>query len=155
MKILQKDLAKAAGVSSSAVTLWLQGTTEQLKAASLFGLAKYLKVRVEWLWNEEGPMRAAGTTLHGAGPRDGAPTTAPVRDDSLSREAVKLVGLIAHADHEKAVPKETLRAFSVIFAATVGQSNRGATPDLAAAQRDAEAQFEERQSKPRRRKKAL
>lgn len=155
MKILQKDLAKAAGVSSSAVTLWLQGTTEQLKAASLFGLAKYLKVRVEWLWNEEGPMRATGETSAGKAPHgsDRTPSTHP--EEGLSREAGKLVELIAQADHEKAVPKETLRAFSVIFAASAGQSHRGTKPDLAAAQRDAEAQFEAKQPKTRRSKKAL
>lgn len=155
MKILQKDLAKAAGVSSSAVTLWFQGKTEQLKAASLFGLAQYLKVRVEWLWNEEGPMRATGTTPSGTGPRVDASTPSPRREESLSREAGRLVELITHADHEKAVPKETLRAFSVIFAASAGQSSRGAAPDLAAAQRDAEAQLEAKQPKHRRAKKGI
>lgn len=57
VKILKKDLASAADVSSSAVTLWYKGSTEELKAASLFGLARYLKVRPEWLWNKIGPMR--------------------------------------------------------------------------------------------------
>ncbi|HDR9358153.1 TPA: hypothetical protein QDB44_004049 [Burkholderia vietnamiensis] len=57
VKILKKDLASAADVSSSAVTLWYKGSTEELKAASLFGLSRYLKVRPEWLWNKVGPMR--------------------------------------------------------------------------------------------------
>ncbi|WP_186067970.1 helix-turn-helix domain-containing protein [Burkholderia gladioli] len=56
-RIMKKDLAKAAKVSSSAVTLWYKGSTEQLKAESLFGLARYLKVRPEWLRDKDGPMR--------------------------------------------------------------------------------------------------
>src|SRR5690242_43862 len=60
--IYKKDLARAAAVSPSAVTQWLQGTTEELKAASLFGLAAYLKVRPEWLWKKEGPMRSGSSS---------------------------------------------------------------------------------------------
>ncbi|PJO24883.1 hypothetical protein [Burkholderia glumae] len=56
-RILKKDLASAAKVSSSAVTLWFKGSTEHLKAESLFGLAAYLKVRPEWLRDKKGPMR--------------------------------------------------------------------------------------------------
>ncbi|SDV47931.1 Cro/C1-type HTH DNA-binding domain-containing protein [Chitinasiproducens palmae] len=57
VRILKKDLARAANVSSSAVTLWYKGSTEQLKAESLFGLARYLRVRPEWLRDNVGPMR--------------------------------------------------------------------------------------------------
>ncbi|HDR9029919.1 TPA: hypothetical protein QDB14_004141 [Burkholderia vietnamiensis] len=70
MKILKKDLANAADVSSSAVTLWYKGSTEELKAASLFGLARYLKVRPEWLWNKIGPMRDGGAVDQSADQAD-------------------------------------------------------------------------------------
>ena len=67
-RIMKKDLAKAANVSSSAVTLWYKGSTEQLKAESLFGLARYLKVRPEWLRDKAGPMRDGEMEVEAAAP---------------------------------------------------------------------------------------
>lgn len=110
-RILKKDLAAAAGVSSSAVTLWFQGKTEELKAASLLGLASYLKVRVEWLRDKDGPMRATGAAAAHLEKLSAAGHSL----DGLSREARKLIDLIAAADRAKLLTKETLNAFTVIL----------------------------------------
>ncbi|MCA8492583.1 hypothetical protein [Burkholderia arboris] len=88
VKILKKDLASAADVSSSAVTLWYKGSTEELKAASLFGLARYLKVRPEWLWNKIGPMRDG----------DAPDAVADAPDELRSRAARAAVDALRSAD---------------------------------------------------------
>lgn len=109
VRILKKDLAAAAGVSSSSVTLWYQGKTEELKAASLFGLAEYLKVRAEWLRDKDGPMRGTGR-----GDVPAKPAVDPLLD-GLSREAKKLIESIAMADHAKLVSKDTLNAIQLLL----------------------------------------
>lgn len=115
-RILKKDLAAAAGVTSSAVTLWFKGVedggTNELKAASILGLSKYLKVRVEWLRANDGPMRTSNTPAHQA------PAPEQLLTDSLSREARKLVDLITAADREKTISKETFNAFALILGKT-------------------------------------
>ena len=126
MKILNKDLARAAEVSDSAVTLWYQGKTEKLKAASLFNLAKYLKVRPEWLWNEEGPMRT-----NGIGVPQALPAVLVTPDVGLSREAGKLIEMITEADKAHTITKDTLHAFSTILGKTLVQ--KPAISDLTAA----------------------
>jgi phage repressor protein C with HTH and peptisase S24 domain len=52
----KKDLAEMAGVSSPAVTQWLNGTTSDLSANALYALAKGLRVRAGWLKDGTGPM---------------------------------------------------------------------------------------------------
>jgi transcriptional regulator with XRE-family HTH domain len=54
-----KGLAAKAGISPSAVSQWKKGSTNttNLKAAPVFAVAKFLKVRPEWLWEKRGPMR--------------------------------------------------------------------------------------------------
>jgi transcriptional regulator with XRE-family HTH domain len=56
-----KEIASKAEVSPSAVSQWMHGNvnTENLKAASIFRVARFLKVRAEWLWDKRGPMREA------------------------------------------------------------------------------------------------
>lgn len=54
------QLAKAAGVTSGAVSQWLT-TTKKLKAESVIGLARLTGWRVEW-WSEGKLPREASTT---------------------------------------------------------------------------------------------
>jgi transcriptional regulator with XRE-family HTH domain len=120
LRILKKDLAAAAGVTSSAVTLWFKGVedggTNELKASSIHGLAKYLKVRAEWLRDKDGPMRATGAPTQTA-------QEAPAHElpDNLSREAKRLVYLIVEADREKTVSRETLNALTLLFNQSVAR----------------------------------
>jgi phage repressor protein C with HTH and peptisase S24 domain len=55
-KILKKDLAAAAGVSSPAVTNWWNNENTELEARCVFGLAKFLKISPEWLQSGRGQM---------------------------------------------------------------------------------------------------
>ncbi len=56
-KLLKKELAEAAGVSSAAVSLWYKGATQSLKADPVLRLASFLGVRAEWLSEGRGPMK--------------------------------------------------------------------------------------------------
>ncbi|MGD1323537.1 LexA family protein [Pandoraea pnomenusa] len=56
---MKKEIAKIAGVSSSAVTQWFKGDTKSLKADSILRVAKQLRVRVEWLKDGVGTMELA------------------------------------------------------------------------------------------------
>ncbi|WP_459716063.1 hypothetical protein [Paraburkholderia sp. 2C] len=110
-RILKKDLAEAAEVSSSAVTYWFKGAegggTNELKAGSILGLARYLKVRVEWLRDNDGPMRPAD-----AKPAESA---AAQSDVNLSKEAKRLIGMIESADRNRSVSSDVMGAFAIIF----------------------------------------
>ncbi|MDP2815748.1 MAG: helix-turn-helix domain-containing protein [Rectinemataceae bacterium] len=46
------DLYKRAGVSSGAVTQWLDGTTKSLKGKNLFKVADVLRVNPKWISGE-------------------------------------------------------------------------------------------------------
>lgn len=50
------EIAKAAGVSPSAVTQWFKGDSKTLKADNVVRLAKFLRVRLEWLKDGTGSM---------------------------------------------------------------------------------------------------
>lgn len=106
--IYKKDLARAAAVSPSAVTQWLQGTTEELKAASLFGLAAYLKVRPEWLWKKEGPIRA------GSAAQKAAATEEPLAA-KVSQPAARFIATIEAADRDGLISGTALQAFQDLF----------------------------------------
>ncbi|WP_414451275.1 helix-turn-helix domain-containing protein [Burkholderia sp. 22PA0099] len=60
-----KELAAKAGVSPSAVSQWTTGKInfENLKAAPIFNLARFLRVRPDWLWSKRGPMREQADEL--------------------------------------------------------------------------------------------
>lgn len=60
-----KDIAAKAGVSPSAVSQWISGKVDvtNLKASPVFGAARFLRVRPEWLWDKSGPMRDAQDEL--------------------------------------------------------------------------------------------
>jgi len=60
-------LAVAAGVSKPAVSKWLAGTTKEILASNVFGAARYLGCRPEWLAD------GTGTEEHDAP----YPTTTP------------------------------------------------------------------------------
>ena len=53
----KKELATAAGVSPSAVTLWEQGDTKGLKPDNLVAAARALEVTTDWLAVGKGPMK--------------------------------------------------------------------------------------------------
>ncbi|WLE60255.1 hypothetical protein GIY62_06230 [Burkholderia plantarii] len=59
------EIAAKAGVSPSAVSQWMSGkiNVENMKAAPVFGVARFLKVRAEWLWSKRGPMKDAQEEL--------------------------------------------------------------------------------------------
>jgi SOS-response transcriptional repressor LexA len=57
-RILKKELAQAAGVTSSAVSFWLNNEDTELKAECVFGLAKFLRISAEWLQSGKGDMLA-------------------------------------------------------------------------------------------------
>lgn len=48
------DLAHAAGVTRTAVYLWIHGTSKALKAAALIRIAEILKVTPQWLETGQG-----------------------------------------------------------------------------------------------------
>lgn len=54
----QQRLADAVKVSRAAVSQWESGETKELKAENVLAVAQVLNVRIPWLVNEEGPMRA-------------------------------------------------------------------------------------------------
>lgn len=56
-------LAKAAGISRSAVSQWVRGETKTIKAKNLLAIANFLKVRFEWLETGAGPMSADGENV--------------------------------------------------------------------------------------------
>jgi hypothetical protein len=146
MRILKKDLAAAAEVSSSAVTLWYKGDTLDLKAASIFGLASYLKVRAEWLYGNSGPMRRE------LGRNPVHEHREPV--DVVSRDAGELIEMIRSADKAGAASKETLRAMKTLLGQIVGSQD--APIDLTGARsiRRAEQLVESHQPKVKRGKGA-
>jgi hypothetical protein len=112
-RILKKDLAEAADVSSSAVTYWFKGVegggTSELKAGSILGLSRYLKVRVEWLRDNEGPMRVSESGQAPSKPQESRP------EANLSLEARRLIKLIEGADRSGSVSQNVLSAFATIF----------------------------------------
>lgn len=55
--VTKSALAKAAGVSPSAVTQWENGDTKVLKSASLLAAASVLKVNYDWLATGKGEPR--------------------------------------------------------------------------------------------------
>lgn len=57
-KVSQTDLAKEAGVSRQAVSQWFSGKTNKIDGDALFGAARYLGVRPEWLAGNGGQMTA-------------------------------------------------------------------------------------------------
>lgn len=60
------ELARAAGVTSSAVSQWLSSETAQLKSTSAAGLAKHTKWSYEWWVSGKGPREPDGPKeLHG------------------------------------------------------------------------------------------
>ncbi|PRH49751.1 helix-turn-helix domain-containing protein [Burkholderia multivorans] len=60
-----KEIATKAGVSPSAVSQWMSGkvNVENLKAAPVFRVARFLRVRPDWLWEKRGPMKDAQDDL--------------------------------------------------------------------------------------------
>ncbi|ARL36729.1 MULTISPECIES: helix-turn-helix domain-containing protein [Burkholderia] len=60
-----KEIAAKAGVSPSAVSQWTSGkvNVENLKAAPVFRVARFLRVRADWLWDKRGPMKDAQDDL--------------------------------------------------------------------------------------------
>lgn len=60
-----KEIAIKAGVSPSAVSQWMSGkvNVENLKAAPVFRVARFLRVRPDWLWEKRGPMKDAQDDL--------------------------------------------------------------------------------------------
>ncbi|CAM2151315.1 Transcriptional regulator [Paraburkholderia tropica] len=56
-----KEIAAKAEVSPSAISQWMHGNvnTENLRAAHVFRVARFLRVRPDWLWDKRGPMREA------------------------------------------------------------------------------------------------
>ncbi|MFP3564725.1 helix-turn-helix domain-containing protein [Paraburkholderia sp. SIMBA_030] len=111
-KIQKKELAAAAGVTSSAVTLWYKGTTANVKADAMFRLARFLRVRVEWLKYGRGSIKpdSAEPELFHAEPGDWSALIEP----ALSPDAKKLVERIIAADQDKQVAKEIWKAMSAI-----------------------------------------
>ncbi|WP_186262279.1 helix-turn-helix domain-containing protein [Burkholderia gladioli] len=103
-RIMKKDLAKAAGVSSSAVSLWYKGSTEHLKAESLFGLARYLKVRPEWLRDKDGPMRDGGMETD----------EATVAEPAVSSAAQAAIDAIREAD-AAGIPADVFKAIRALI----------------------------------------
>jgi hypothetical protein len=61
------DLAKAAGVTSGAVSQWLSGQTKTLKAHAALGLARLTGWPAEWWVSGRGP-RAVAQPPHGGAP---------------------------------------------------------------------------------------
>jgi transcriptional regulator with XRE-family HTH domain len=112
-KILKKELAAAAGVTSSAVSLWYDGTTTNVKADVIFRLARFLRVRVEWLKYGRGAIKdgdSAVPELPGSEPVDWTALIEP----HLSPDAKKLVDYIVAADHDKKVTKDIWKALTAI-----------------------------------------
>jgi hypothetical protein len=56
------DMAKAAGVSSGAVSQWISGETKSLKASSAHGLEKLTGWRSEWWSTGKPPKEVSGLT---------------------------------------------------------------------------------------------
>lgn len=57
--VTKSALAKAVGLSPSAVTQWENGDTKALKSASLLAAANVLKVNYDWLATGKGEARGA------------------------------------------------------------------------------------------------
>lgn len=132
-RILKKEIAAAANVSPSAVTWWYQGKTHDLKADSILRVAKFLRVRVEWLKDKKGPMKESGQpSVHAAAETSdemsllaaraerlvashGTTPRAYEDEPELSKEARTLINKIKIVDQEKTVTKDVLQAFNVIF----------------------------------------
>jgi transcriptional regulator with XRE-family HTH domain len=143
------DLADAAGVSPSAVTLWYKGKTQDLKAASILGLAAYLKVRVEWLRENSGPMRQGGAALATE------PTAAQSFTDGVSDAAKELIGAIIAADRAKELSPDLVSALLTVVRQKTARNKPKATDLMNARLRQrAEALVAKHQPKPRKGKGA-
>ncbi|OJA74499.1 hypothetical protein BGV72_24405 [Burkholderia ubonensis] len=86
--IKKKDLADAAGVTSSAVTNWWKNETTVLKAECVFGLANFLAINSEWLQSGRGKMIDA-PSKH-IPPEHDAP--------GIGQESGLIAGLISHSE---------------------------------------------------------
>jgi len=150
-RILKKEIAAAAGVTSSAVTLWIQGKTHNLKADPIMKLAKYLRVRIEWLKDGKGPMVEAP-----AGAADPAASQPEVvrRPIELSKDADALIELIAQNDRNGSLSRETLRALRVIVSASAAEPRAAAADPLKEAHARAEQQVAAKQPRQRQKKSA-
>ena len=61
-KVGRSQLASAIGLSPSAVTQWLDGTTKSYEAINVIKAARYLEVDADWLVTGDGsPHRASPT----------------------------------------------------------------------------------------------
>ena len=150
-RILKKDIAASAGVTSSAVTLWFQGKTHDLKADPIMKLAKFLRVRIEWLKDDKGPMvEQSGATTAQLSTR---PEPAP-RPIELSKDADLLIELIARNDRNGSLSKETLRALRVIVTASASEPRAVGVDPLQEAHARAEQQVAAKQPRPRQKKSA-
>lgn len=150
-RILKKDIAAAAGVTSSAVTLWFQGKTHDLKADPIMRLARFLRVRIEWLKDDKGPM--IESSIATTGQVSPQPEPAPVTTD-LSKDADLLIELIARNDRNGSLSKETLRALRVIVTASAGEPRAVGVDPLQEARARAEQQVAAKQPRPRQKKSA-
>jgi transcriptional regulator with XRE-family HTH domain len=125
-KILKKELAAAAGVTSSAVSLWYDGSTSNVKADVIFRLARFLRVRVEWLKYERGPVKESDGSAPGAADEEPVDPFAQMRSH-LSNDAKRLVDQIIEADHDKKISKETWKALSAIVHGLTDRMPNGTT----------------------------
>jgi SOS-response transcriptional repressor LexA len=89
-EILKKELAKAAGVSSAAVSNWWNNERTKLDAKCVFGLAGYLGISAEWLQSGRGEMDA----LAESGRNDGSNSVAndPLITGSSRSDAPSIAG---------------------------------------------------------------
>ncbi|MHB9833857.1 hypothetical protein Q8F57_003360 [Paraburkholderia terrae] len=145
-RILKKEIAAAAGVTSSAVTLWFKGTTHDLKADPILRLAKFLRVRVEWLKDARGPMKGDSAAQLELIAPDEIHRTSP-----LSKDAQAVIELIMKGDRDGALTKETLRALRVLITATPAQHAASANT-LREAHAIAEQQIAAKQPRPKKKK---
>jgi SOS-response transcriptional repressor LexA len=63
-KIFKKELAKAAEVTSAAVSFWWSNEDTDLESKCVFGLAKFLQISPEWLQSGRGGMDAPVERKH-------------------------------------------------------------------------------------------
>lgn len=89
-KILKKELAAAAGVSSAAVSNWWSNETTELKAECVFGLAKFLQISPTWLQSGRGGMDAPSGTH-----------TSAIADKSNKSQTSGMITASPHAKGDK------------------------------------------------------
>lgn len=75
-KISKSGLARAVGVSASAVTQWLSDETKKLEGPNLLKAAKALNVSPDWLSSGRGP-RTVGNTHPGPDIKGRVPLVIP------------------------------------------------------------------------------